>query len=137
MEKNVYTKEEAEKQRQSLGTVNIPEGTEKWMRWVSRDGTVFTQPPVVKQISPQEQARRDAEAKLKVDAYNKEGAKFGLSPIAEGQSLTEYRSLIAVEKAKVRAEEIKERKQKRLAERKAKFEKELAKLKQLESAISE
>lgn len=68
---DVLTREESVKLRKSLGKVTVPEGTETWMRYVTKDGNVMTQPRVIKRLSGAERAKRESEAKARSDAWKK------------------------------------------------------------------
>lgn len=106
------SKEEAEKHRKKLGTVTVPAGTESWMRWVDKEGNVWTQPPVTKALSPEEKAKREAEAKVRSENYKKKQLASANKKIADNQK---RKKRIEDQLAKIKeAEEEAEAKKKKL-----------------------
>ncbi|MFB5623303.1 MAG: hypothetical protein ACE5RP_00080 [Nitrosopumilus sp.] len=98
----VGSKEESDKLKKELARMEMPEGTDSWLRyWKIEvvDGkkmiVAYTQPFVVKSLTPEEKAKREAEEKAKREEYNKEGASFGLEPMKSEESIGDYRSKIA------------------------------------------
>ena len=55
-------------EKKLLGKVSVPVGTEKWFRYVKKNGEVWTVKPVRNVLSPEEKVKREAERKAKHDA---------------------------------------------------------------------
>lgn len=138
--KSVSSKEKARALAVTLGTVEIAEQYKGWFKNVKSDGTVVAFPPVRKSVSPEELARREAEKVANRKSYSDEGVKLGIEALGDEESLVEYRSKLAVARAKKREEEKIANAEKRLADRKArnkvKAEEELAKIKARKEAMA-
>lgn len=94
---DVRTKAESTELKQKLGDVDIPAGTESWMRYVTSSGEVFTQPRVIKRLSEEEKEEREEkkeEAKRERAERKKERAEEKAKEAKE-----------KLERAKVKAEE--------------------------------
>jgi len=116
MPKIVNTKEDVEKYREEVMSRKLEEGEgylKNRMRYVKiekdEDGSekisVYAQPFMVKTLSLEEKKRREAEKQKKRDEISKEGAKYGLDPIAENESIREYKKRLSAKKAEAKNKE--------------------------------
>lgn len=64
-------REESQKEKIKLGTVEVPEGKESWMKYVMANGDVFAQPLVRRKLTDEEIAKREEAKKAKTAAYEK------------------------------------------------------------------